>query len=373
MRVIIVASFPGSLPNFRGALIEALCARGHVVEVAAPGLSSDAKTCEWLSARNITGHDIPMARAGQNPISDLRTFWSLWRLFRRRRPGAVLCYTIKPVIWGLLAARLALVPRRFALITGLGFAFTNRGTGRSRYLQRLAETLYRLALRGADLVMFQNPDDQREFADRRILKHDARSCIVNGSGVNTAAFAPTPLPDGPVRFLLIARLLGDKGIREFAEAARLLKHQGAEAEFHLVGARDPNPSAISEGDLAGWTSSGVLHWSGQMPDVRPAIAASHVYVLPSYREGTPRTVLEAMSMGRAIITTNAPGCRETVLKGENGVLVPVRDAKALADAMRRFVRNPALAAQMGARSRDIAEAKYDVRKVNAAMIAAMKL
>ena len=181
------------------------------------------------------------------------------------------------------------------------------------------------------------------------------------------------MPDGPTRFLLIARLLGDKGIKEYVAAARMLRAERPDIEFHLIGGLDPNPDGISETEVQRWHDAGDIVWHGALNDVRPSIAAAHVYVLPSYREGTPRTVLEAMSMGRAIVTTDAPGCRETVQDGENGFLVPTQDVASLADAMRRFLNTPELMTTMGASARKVAVEKYDVRKVNDAMILAMKL
>jgi glycosyltransferase involved in cell wall biosynthesis len=230
-----------------------------------------------------------------------------------------------------------------------------------------------MGLRRATGVIFQNPDDAREFLERGLLTSRITPQIVNGSGVDTKAFSVAVFPSGPIRFLLIARLLGDKGIREFAEAAKMLKAENPAVEFHLVGPIDSNPDGLPENLVECWHNANILYWHGSLLDVRPAILASHVYVLPSYREGTPRTVLEAMSMGRPIITSDAPGCRETVVDGLNGFLVPVRDTEALADAMRKFIETPDLISQMGAQSRKIAEEKYDVGKVNAQMMEAMGL
>jgi glycosyltransferase involved in cell wall biosynthesis len=370
MTFLLIASFPDSILHFRGPLLDALLARGLRVHVAAPGLGSGSEWHDKLRARGVTVHDIQLRRTGMNPLADLRTLIELWRLMRKIRPDYVLAYTIKPVIYGSLAARFAGVPRRYALITGLGYAFQGDGS-QSRGLWRvLARRLYGLALRGVHKALFQNPDDEALFRTQGILPATTSSFVVNGSGVDVAAYAVAPLPTSP-RFLLIARLLGDKGVREYAEAARHIRIKHPQIAFTLVGWIDENPDAIAQHELDAWLTDGVVEYAGRLSDVRPAIAASSVYVLPSYREGTPRTVLEAMAMGRAVITTDAPGCRETVVNGDNGFLVPVKSVSGLVAAMQHFIDDPALAGRMGGRSRAIAESKYDVHKVNQSMLEQM--
>lgn len=371
--VLVAASYSPSLVNFRGALISAMRARGHQVHVCAPGLLDDQAARTWLEQRGVVCHDVLLSRAGLNPLQDLRALLALVRLMRRIRPVVFLGYTIKPVIWGVLAARWAGVPQRVALITGLGYAFTGEATGLRALVQRLARILYCLAMRSATLIFFQNPDDRAHFQQLKILPEDAAVKLVNGSGVDIDKFNLTALPEGPIRFLLIARLLGDKGIREYVEAARRLARRWDGVEFHLVGGCDPNPNGITKAEAESWSHDPHFFWHGALDDVRAAISACHVYVLPSYREGTPRTVLEAMSMGRPIITTDAPGCRETVRDGVNGCLVPVRDAEALATTMERFLLEPERVGLMGAEARRIAVEKYDVHKVNAVMLTAMGL
>jgi glycosyltransferase involved in cell wall biosynthesis len=371
MKFLLVAGLADSLINFRGPLIVALTLKGFHVHVAAPGLQAGQPMRAQLEALGLQVHNIPMARTGTNPVADLQTLFALWRLMLRVKPKAVLGYTVKPVIYGMLAAWLAGVPQRFALITGLGYAF--QGSGSRGGLQALVQQLYGVALSRVHRVFFQNPDDQALFRQRGLLTASTPSCVVNGSGVDVASFAVQPLPAGAVNFLLIARLLGDKGVREFVAAARQVKEVHPHVQFTLVGWIDSNPDAIKQRELDEWVNSGVVNFLGRIADVRPVIATCSVYVLPSYREGTPRTVLEAMAMGRAIITTDAPGCRETVVHGLNGLLVPVKSADALAQAMLKFVEEPGLAAVMGARSRAVAEHKYDVHKVNAAMLVEMGL
>lgn len=373
MKILIIASFAPSLRNFRGALIEALLKHGLELHVAAPDLLLDVNVRKWLEERGVVCHDAPLTRSGLNPLADIATLFRLVGLMRRIQPDVFLGYTIKPVIWGLIAARIAKVPKRVALITGLGYAFTGKADGIRGVVRRVARGLYRTALKRATLVFFQNPDDWHDFKGLGLLRSDVRVHVVAGSGVDTAHFSVEPLPSEPIRFLLIARLLGDKGIREYVEAARKVRAAWADAEFHLVGGADPSPDGISEEKVSNWNDRGDIIWHGHLSDVRNAIARAHVYVLPSYREGTPRTVLEAMSMGRPIITTDAPGCRETVVPDVNGMLVPAKDSEALASAMIQFLEQPNLIARMGTESRKLAEQKYDVHNVNAAMIEAMEL
>ncbi len=372
-RVLVVAGFAGSLTNFRRELLTTLVVRGYQVHAAAPGLTEDLETSRQLKAMRVICHNAGFERTGTNPASDLVGLWSLIRLAWHLRPGAMLCYTIKPVVYGIIAGWISGVPSRFALVTGLGYAFTGEAQGKRGRVQRFARFLYRLALKRATHVFFQNGDDAALFRELGVLGKGAPITIVNGSGVNIAHFCASEFPPPPIRFLLIARLLGDKGIREYATAAAALRASNAHAEFHLVGAADQNPDAIAEEQVKDWVHEGTLTWHGALADVRPAIAGAHVYVLPSYREGTPRTVLEAMSMGRPVITTDAPGCRETVRDGENGFLVPVADADSLRVAMLRFIDHPHLIDTMGRRSRAIAEERYDVHKVNAEMLRVMKL
>lgn len=371
MKVLIVASFAESLLNFRGPLINALCELGHEVHVAAPDATADSAFVDTLQAKMVRVHDIAMQRTGMNPWQDLKCFVSLYRLMSRVKPDVVLSYTIKPVIYGMLAARIARVPNRFALITGLGYSFSSERSTHS-LVKSLATNLYRLALSGATKVFFQNPDDRQLFLTQAIVQDVKKTEVVNGSGIDVQRFTVVPFPESPV-FLLIARLLGDKGIREYANAAAQVKLDYPQAVFRLVGWIDDSPNAIAATELDRWIAAGTIEYVGRLQDVRPAIADCSVYVLPSYREGTPRTVLEAMAMGRPVITTDAPGCRETVVSGQNGYLVPVKSTDDLAQAMIRFLAQPQSINQMGRVSRAIAESKYDVDKVNQQLLEGMGL
>lgn len=370
MKILLVAGYADSLIRFRGELINRMLEANIDVHVACPDIS--LSTPEVLTQKGVILHDIPLQRTGTNPIDDVKTLFALRRVMHRISPDAVLAYTIKPVIYGMLAASLARVPKRFALITGLGYAFTGSAKGLRGAIRGIVQKLYKAALSKSNIVFFQNPDDADLFKRLGLTATHAQTRIVNGSGVDTAQYAVAALPEKPV-FLLIARLLGDKGVREYAEAARLVKQKYPQVQFDLVGWIDENPDAISQQELDSWINEGVVNYKGKLSDVRPAIASSSVYVLPSYREGTPRTVLEAMAMGRAVITTDAPGCRETVTDGVNGRLVPVKSVQELADAMLELLNRPELILQYGEQSRRIAEEKYDVHKVNDYMLTEMEL
>jgi glycosyltransferase involved in cell wall biosynthesis len=304
-------------------------------------------------------------------VADLRTLWQMLLLIREVRPDAVFACMIKQVIYGLMAASIAGVPQRYALITGLGYAF--QGGGQRSLLRRLAQGLYALSLKGVKKIFFQNPDDMKLFYDSGILKPNSPACVVNGSGVNMSHYTLVPLPKDDPCFLMVARLIGDKGVREYATAAKIVKAEYPKTRFALVGWIDENPSSIRQEELDAWIAEGSIDFIGRLTDVRPAIAQCSVFVLPSYREGTPRSVLEAMSMGRPIITTDAPGCRETVIQGENGFLVPVTAVDELVVAMEKFLTEASLIQKMGQRSFEIAKEKYDVHKVNQVMLKEMNI
>jgi glycosyltransferase involved in cell wall biosynthesis len=270
---------------------------------------------------------------------------------------------IKSVIYGLLAAAAARVPHRFALITGLGSAFTEQPNWRWRVTNRLARLLYGLSLRFASGVAFQNSDDERDFRRWKLLPAATPTIVVDGSGVDTSYFRPQPLPPEP-HCLMVARLVKDKGVFEFIEAARIVRNKCPAARFVILGAEETSPAAVSVDFVRAAEAAGLIVYQGPVTDVRPHIAVARIFVLPSYyREGIPRSVLEAMAMGRPIVTTDVPGCRETVVAGRNGLLVPARDAKALAAAILALIDDPERAAAMGRESRSIAEQRYDVGKV----------
>jgi len=379
VKFLLCANYLPHVLNFRGKLLEAVVNLGYEVHIVAPDLKSHTKDYDTLSNLGYVLHEVPMQRTGTNPISDAKTLIAIYRLLRIIQPDYMLSYTIKPIIYGTLAAWMAKVPKRFILLSGLGYTFQEvEESSRRSGFQRVVHGLYRQALSKASKVFFQNPDDKRLFETLNILNKDTPAVVVNGSGVDVADFNVLPFPLDDLRnikpsFLLIARLLKDKGVVEYVEAAKIIKAKYPTAEFHLVGWIDENPAAIDQAQLDEWIASGIVNHWGKLDDVRPAIAASSIFVLPSYREGTPRSVLEAMAMGRSIITTDAPGCRETVGEGVNGYLVPVKSVTELADAMEKLIVNPDLITTMGQASRMLIEDKFDVRKVNQVMIGEMGL
>jgi len=373
-RVLVVGGVSRSLINFRGPLLECLRERGHEVLAAAPEDDNAAVVRQGLCAMGIELHAVPMARGGTNPVRDLTTMRALRRLIREHRPTTVIAYTAKPVIYAGMAARAEGGVRFFPMITGLGYAFTEGHGLRRRVLQRVVRGLYRRGLAGAETVIFQNPDDQALFHELGLVPERAKSVRVYGSGVDTHRFPRLPLPDAPV-FLMLARLLADKGVREYAEAARRVRAIKPEARFLLAGPVDPNPSAIGRDELERWSAEGAIEYLGALDDVQAALAESRYYVLPSYyREGTPRSILEAMATGRPVITTDSPGCRETVEHGCNGMLVEPRSSKALADAMLEMLRMPGDAVErMGEESIRLVRERFDVRRVNESILAATGL
>jgi glycosyltransferase involved in cell wall biosynthesis len=361
--VLINGSHPEILIRFRAPLIRDLVARGYRVHASSPDLTSEyARQIEELGG---VPQSTPLQRTKVTILDDLRYYRAICRLIERTSADFVLNYTIKPNIWGSLAARRRGVPSA-SMVTGLGFAFID-GSGLKRAItQRIARGLYRLATGANRCVVFQNPDDLADFVREGCLKDPAKAVIVNGSGVDLTHYAPVPLPEAPV-FLSAARLLRSKGLEEYAEAATEVRKLYPQARFLLAGMLDTGPDAIRREELDRWIAGGI-EYLGLLEDVRPAIARASVFVLPSWREGTPRAVLEAMAMGRPIITTDAPGCRETTRPGENGFLVPVRDSEKLAAAMSSLAADSGQRATMGKASRAIAEEKYSVASVNRDLI-----
>jgi glycosyltransferase involved in cell wall biosynthesis len=371
MRVLVIGGWAPSLIMFRGSLLAAMVARGH--EVIATAADGDDATRAALGAMGVGFEDLVLQRAGLDPRADASTVAALVRRMRALRPDVVLSYTIKPVVWGGIAGRLAGVPHRFAMITGFGYAFQGQERLSRRALAHAVKALYRAGLAGCEGVFFQNPDDKAEFERMKLLPKGATIEIVRGSGVDVDHYARELLPGDKPVFIYVGRLVSEKGILDYVEAARRVRAKHPDARFLVVGGLDPNPASVKRDEVDRWVLEGVVEYVGEVRDVRPELAKASVLVLPSYREGTPRSVLEAMSMGRAIITSDAPGCRETIVDGAEGLLVPVKDPQALADACESLFLDPQRVARMGELGRTRVEQLYDARKVARHMLEVMGL
>jgi glycosyltransferase involved in cell wall biosynthesis len=364
MRIGVMGTQAKDLVNFRGHLVSEMVKAGHETFGIAPEWTPEIRHA--LEGLGGTCVPIAMDRTGMNPARELVNAFRLWRVFRRLRLDVLLTYELKSVVFGTLAARLAGVPRRFSMITGRGTTLQGSPSGFQEHLVRgIVRSLYSLALPRTQGVFFQNQDDCDFFGAMGMLPAGVPRRIIAGSGVDLDHFAQAPLPEGPVTFLFVGRLLRNKGLRELVEASRLLRSRQVSFRTRILGPLDTNPNGIKASELDAWVKEGAIEYLGEARDVRPALAQAHAMVLPSYGEGTPRSVLEALSMGRAIVTTDAPGCRETVVEGVNGFMVPVGDVQALADAMERLVKDPSLLARFAQEGRRKAEGTYDVRLVTA--------
>ncbi len=339
---------------------------GWEVHVATP--PSDAAAV--ITANGFSFHPISMTRKGTNPPAELRSIASLFRLYRRVRPRLVHHVTMKPVLYGGIAARLARVPGVVGALTGLGHVFTADTAG-SAVLRSLMKSGLRAALSHPNqMIILQNPDDRSMLIASNIIAPE-ETTLIPGSGVDMEVFHPSAEPAGPVLVVLPSRMLWSKGIAEFVDAARMLRDAGSSARFALVGDTDPdNPAAVPTARLADWHGSGVVEWWGYQRDMPAVFRQAHVVCLPSfYGEGVPKSLIEAAASGKPIVSTNAPGCREIVRDGENGLLVPIRDSRALADALETLIDSEDLRRRMGARSRDIAVTGFAVERIIAQTLA----
>ena len=364
MKIILFANTEWYLYNFRLSLAQALRSEGHeVVLVSPPGKYSrrlEEAGFRWIS--------FPLSRRGTNPLAELATIWRLRNLYCMEKPDIVHHFTIKCVLYGSLAARLAGMRSRtrksavINAITGLGFVFIDQGW-RAGGLRWLVNRFYRIALKNTQVV-FQNEDDRALFLEQGLVA-ESQVSLIPGSGVDTARFKMEPARTTlPVVVVLPARMLWDKGVREFVEAAQILRAQGVPARFALVGDTDPNyPACVPEQQLNAWQSSGIVEWWGWQEDMPAVYRQADIVCLPSYREGLPRTLVEAAACGRALVAADVPGCRSIVRQGENGLLVPVRDGKALAEALCTLILDADLRQKMGRCGREIVVREYSMERV----------
>lgn len=358
--VVVVANTAWNLAHFRRAVIERLLADGiRVVAAAAPDGSE-----RRLEALGAEFRPLPVEATGRSPFADLKLFVALVRLLSDVRPRAMLSFTVKPNIYGAFAARLTGTPA-IATVTGLGSSFLSGGA-----LEKLVRSLYRLAFSNVRAVMFQNSADREHFLQSRLVS-PGQGRVVGGSGIDLDRFRPEPVPEGKrFTFLLVGRVLRDKGVVEYADAARTLREAGIDAVFRIVGDRRPdNPSVVPERQIERWIADDIIEHHPPVDDIRPQIAAADCLVLPSYREGLPRSLLEGMAMARPLIASDVPGCDEVVEHGANGLLCQPRSADSLAGAMRAMLAlSPAERREMGCRGRAMAEARFGEDKVAAAYL-----
>ena len=390
MKLLILTGDAKTLIYHRGELIKSFAARKlEVVGAAAQDLDYVGK---FFMAQGGRYRSVKLDRTSLNPLHDIRAIYSIWRMIREEKPDYIFSYAIKSVIYGSIAAKLSGVPNIYALVPGLGYAFTPDGSWKQRLVCWASTALYSLSLRCVDKVFLQNHDDEALLRDRKILPDRIPSHVTLGSGVKLDEFTARhrDCSSGPLRCILVTRLLRKKGVAEFAKAAELLKQHGSEIQFDLVGPLDPSPDGIPAEEVRAWEAAGLLTYHGSTRDVASFLDQSHVFVLPTYyREGVPRSTLEALASGLAIVTTDAVGSRETirltpsgeiervngasVMQGENGLLVRPRCAQALAEAIQQLLDDRDRVAEMGRASRRFAEELFDVRRVNAGILAEMGL
>ncbi len=363
----MVASSDNSLISFRGDFIKSMIAHGFEVFAAAPDFEDDIfqKVIDY----GATPVKFNLQRTGMNPFKDFKSVLELKHIIRQNNIDLVFPYTVKPVIYSSIAANFCNVPV-ISLITGLGFTFTGL-TAKARALQTLNEFLYKLSIRKNKVIVFQNSDDCQLFIDRNIISKNHPVGFVSGSGVNLNLYKyrVNDNTTKKIRFLLVARLIKEKGIALYIDAATVLKKTYPEAEFHIIGHAGNSPSAMKEDLLNELHDQGIIVHHGPQNNVQDHLYKSDVFVLPTYyREGVPRSILEALSVGLPIITTNTPGCKETVIQNENGFLIEPQNLEALINAMEYFLINPSKIKDMGINSRKYAEEKFDVNIINSNLI-----
>nr|WP_279052439.1 glycosyltransferase family 4 protein [Acinetobacter tandoii] len=365
--IVFIGTIASSIYDFRADLIRSLLKQGHQIYAFTSQYNAeDINKIEQLGAIPVT---YTLNRGGLNPLADIVATYQLFKKIKHINPDVVFSYFSKPVIFGTLAAKLAKVPCVIGMLEGLGYTFTEQPEGlshKTKFIRYIQVFLYKIALPMLDQLIFLNPDDPKDLLEKYSIKVK-KVVILGGIGLNLQEYPYQPVDDIslPIKFLFIGRLLKEKGIHEFVQAAKLVKKQYPKTQFTILGQIDTfNIGALQQSELDDLIASNVVHYLGWVNNVKDWITNSHVFVLPSYREGVPRSTQEAMAIGRAIITTDVPGCRETVIQNRNGFIIPRWDSKALAENMIYFIENPKQIRFMGDESHKIALDKFDVEQVN---------
>lgn len=370
-KIILIGTVASSFYGFRADLIRTFLKKGHqVYAFTSEYTAEDLKKIEKLGATPIT---YTLNRGGLNPLADIIATYQLSKKIKAINPDLVFSYFSKPVIFGTLAAKLAKAPRVVGMLEGLGYTFTEQPEGlgkKTQLIKKIQVFLYKIALPQLDQLIFLNPDDPKDLLEKYAI-NVKKVEVLGGIGLNLQDYPYQPLSNIhlPLKFLFIGRLLKEKGIHEFVQAAKLVKKIYPDTEFTVLGAIDHhNLGALQQSDLDTLISSNIIQYPGHVTNIKDWIADSHVFVLPSYREGVPRSTQEAMAIGRAIITTDVPGCRETVINTKNGFIVPKWNPEALAEKMIYFIEHPEQTQVMGVESYKIAVEKFDAEKVNQRLV-----
>lgn len=356
--LVIVVNDPAFFLSHRAPIALKAKAEGYNVTVATSS-GPETSAIQELGLKHI---ELPLARKGTNPFAELGTLWAIFRLFKKTKPHIVHLVTIKPVLYGGIAAKWAGVPAVLAAVSGMGSVFIAR-TFKAKLLQGLLIAMYRYAFSHRNMkVIFQNPTDQSLFVSRRLISHK-KTVLIRGSGVDLACYPYLEEPlSAPIRISMACRLLKDKGVYEYVEAARILKKE--DTVFQLIGKLDDdNPSAVSEAEIKKWKAEGIVNLLGFRSDIAQLFSDSHLVVLPSYREGLPKALIEAAACGRAVVTTDVPGCRDAIESGVTGLLVEVRNAKDLAEKINWMITHPDERRKMGFAGRKLAEKEFDIQSV----------
>ena len=376
MKIVLIGTVSSSIFGFRKLLLQSLVKAGHEVHILITDLTPELQQ-RAKEELNVQAENYTLARTGMNPVIDLKNAWGLYRRLKVLKPDCVFCYFSKPVIWGALAARFAGIKHRYGMLEGLGYYFTDdpKGNSRKKALIRRAQIiLFRLALPSLKGLVVLNPDDKRDLIEKYRIRQN-NVMVLGGIGLDLDEYAYSEPDVTNARFVFVGRLLAEKGINEFLQAAELVKQRHPQTEFVILGSPDSgNPGSVDEVYLDSLVNKGVAIYPGSVPNVAEWLAGSSVFVLPSYyREGVPRSTQEAMAVGRPVITTDAPGCRETIRDGENGFKVPPHSPEAVAQAMERFIAQPDLILSMGLRSRELAEKDFNAEKVNQRLFGFLEL